>query len=108
MKEEIDIKALMIGGVLIAALFIAPGNCEDIELDLGKENICLTEKEYGDAKTALLDEYTENKEYDFGYDSLPLLSAVLSKEVSEKGIVIDSGADKDTIREQLLLLLESE
>lgn len=114
-KEVTTIKtiSLAISGVLITGVIatttvlLSDSKCDDINLDLGSEELCVTELQYQDIKEALVSELESPKGYDFDYSSAPLLGAVLNQEIQGRGVTIDKNVDADRIREELILLLQS-
>lgn len=72
-----------------------------------EEKICITDKDYSKVKAALLTEFNDKKkDYDFDINHREILSAVVNKEVKEKGFRIEGDITKEKLREEIINLLK--
>lgn len=83
----------------------APCLKRDIIITLSDTSYCLNGEELGQIKTALYEEYTEKKDYDFDINNRELLSEVLNYEVNANNITFENITDKEELKRQLVELL---
>lgn len=99
--------AMFSGGKTEIYPFLETITCRigEISLESNDRRICLTKQQYPIIKKRLLNEYNDKtKDYDFDINKREILSAVLNKELNDKGISIRD-TDKEKIKKELIKLL---
>lgn len=103
---------VLIAGSAFAYSFVGNDSCgkDEVELRVSagyqSKNVCMAKGEYKAAKDYLKAQFNDKeKNYEFNINDRLLLGAVLDKEIKEKGLSISGKITKDTLRQELINLL---